>query len=140
MNRILSMAAVLSVITAVPASAACTQADLRGNWSENTLGTTLGLSTAVHCSLAINALGDIVKPSKCVSSTGKITVATGGVHLASAGECRYYGTLTFSPTGGSMTLSYSTMTENKQLLEGVGYNGLIATTGASILVNMIKVS
>jgi hypothetical protein len=79
-------------------------------------------------------------PASCLLSTGGKSAIKGSLHIVQGPACRYNATLTFTSSNSTATIGLATMSQNKQVIEGVGSTGISPTVGTGVTFNMIKIN
>ena len=116
-KTILASAGILGCLAAIPASAACSQADMTGKWDLYTnepLYKSTG-ATWTKCLVTIDGTGKIVPHSYCQPGIGGYGALTGNITFSYS--CMFAGTLNalLHPT----TIAQSTLSKDKDVLSGV---------------------
>src|SRR6185437_7645217 len=96
MKTLLTAGLLLAAGAAYPAQAACTQAQLTGTWTAQTLTSdTSGHPIWITCTLAINAAGAFpAATSACLNSSGQQSAARGTLKIFNARNCAFSGNVT----------------------------------------------
>jgi len=117
-----------------PASAACTQGNLRGLWDVYAAGAEVE-AFWVRCVIRIQANGVVVPGTRCFYDTGEQTVINSG-RLSLVPSCRVVGHLV-EQAGSQLfqsILRQATLARDKNLLVGVG----TGPTGSIFLFNAVR--
>jgi hypothetical protein len=119
-RKLLSIGAALAALAALPASAACSQANAIGTWKLYSAGASTNGAVWSKCTLVIAAGGAFGGSSVCSNSVGQSTGASGHVRLSNAANCTFAGSLTYKLGGAVSTVNEATMALSHQTVTGVG--------------------
>jgi len=115
------------------ANAACTQANVAGDWTSYEVYAGGGeTGSEVTCQLKIDAKGKIDAASSCKEGITKLGSATGSVVLTSGDRCAYKVTISQAIRRDDFALE-ATLSLNR-FMTGAGFHG-----GTTVEFNMIKV-
>ncbi len=128
----------VTLLTAVPASAATKQSDIAGVWKAYSVGVVLvGAVDYVGCTLSIDATGTIGPTSLCKVFSGQTTKVSGKFTLANDDSSTYTGTLTYAISKSSSNIQ-ATLSPEKTVAAGAGVEGTVGHEGG-ISFTMVKV-
>ena len=135
MKKIHQATAILTMfLSAGAASAACTQANVVGDWtSYETYGGGGETGSEITCQLKIDAKGAIETPSSCKEYGTNLGSAKGSVILTNANRCAYKVTITQTVRREDFSLSDATLALNA-FLHGAGVH-----SGLTFTFDMIKI-
>jgi hypothetical protein len=119
-RKILSAAAALVALSAVPAEAVCTQTNTLGTWKLYSAGASTSGAYWVKCKLIVGSTGNFGGTSSCSNSLGQSTAVTGHVKLTNPANCTFTGSVTYTPSGEVSTVNEATMSLDHQTVTGVG--------------------
>jgi hypothetical protein len=122
--------ALVAMIAAGPAQAACGLPNVAGKWTALILASTGATVTTTGCDLTISNTGALT--GTCADSTGAQPVPTGTAAVLNAQKCLFNGTLTLGTT--VHTVNLAAMTNDKQTVQGIG----TLSTGGGFQLSMIK--
>jgi hypothetical protein len=134
MLKALIPAAIL-IVAAMPAEAACTQANIAGTWTAYSIGLDSGQLAWVSCNLVIDTAGAFSAGTSTCTASGQTANAQGSLKLSAVAKCRYTGSLTIVQASHTDPIPSLTLSLDKQTASGVGaQNG----SGNVFVFNMVK--
>jgi hypothetical protein len=119
-KTILSAGVTLTALAALPAAAACSQANAVGTWKLYSAGASTNGAVWSKCTLVVGAAGSFGGSSSCSNSVGQSTGVTGHVKLTNGANCTFTGSLTYKLGGAVSTVNEATMALSHQTVSGVG--------------------
>jgi len=139
MKTVLTAALLLAASAAYPAQAACTQAELAGTWTAETLSlATGGRLIWITCTLAINAVGGFTaNTSACLNSNGQRSDARGTLKVFDAPNCAFAGNVNLVGFKSNLYVRNLTLAQDHSVASGVGGGG--NQYGSAFSFNLVKV-
>ena len=127
--------AALLVAAAVPAHAACTQANIAGTWTAYSLSQdNSGQLAWTTCNLVINTSGAFSTANSSCTASGQTVAVQGSVKPTGAARCAYSGSITAPSVGTTDPIPSLTLSLDKQSAIGVtGTNGAGNVSGFSMM-------
>jgi hypothetical protein len=119
-RTIVSAGVALATMAALPAAAACSQANAVGTWKLYSASASTSGAAWSKCTLVVGAAGAFGASSTCSNDVGQSTGATGHVKLTNGPNCTFTGSLTYKLNGAVSTVSEATMALSHQTVSGVG--------------------
>ena len=138
MIKILGVSAALITGSIAPTYASCTQAQLAGTWTaQSVFQNNAGYLSWSTCTLTINTAGAFsAKTSGCLNSLGQRSTTFGSIRLFSAPTCAYDGTLDLLGYGTTAYIRNVTLSIDHQSAAGIGGGGAY---GGVFVFNMVKI-
>jgi hypothetical protein len=137
MLKAITASVLLLTALAAPANASCTQAQLAGIWTAQSVSAVGGQLTWTTCTLTINAAGAFpANKSACLDSLGVESDGEGSFKLFNAANCAFDGTVHFIGYGTNAYIRNLTLSIDHQTAAGIGGGGAY---GGVFVFNMVKV-
>jgi hypothetical protein len=133
-GKIASAGIALATLAALPAAAACGQANAVGTWKLYDGSFDNSGAAWAKCTLYIARSGVFGAASTCSNNVGQSTGATGHVTVINAANCTFGGSLTYTANGAVSTVNEATMAQDHMTVAGVG-----TFSGGGFVFAMVKV-
>jgi hypothetical protein len=119
-GKILSVCVAFAAMAALPAAAACSQANAVGTWKLYSASASTDGDAWSKCTLVVGAAGAFGGSSTCSNNLGQSTGVTGHVKMTNGPNCTFIGSLTYNLNGAVSTVTEATMAQNHETVSGVG--------------------
>jgi len=122
MKSLLSTAVMLAALAALPAEAACTQAQLAGTWRLYFQGHYVAQDFAYACTLVIANTGVLSTASGCADTLNRTTPVTGSLKLTNAAYCDYTGKIVLKVGNDINDFLRTTLSPDHNVMSGAVYD------------------
>ena len=138
MKTLLATGLLLAASAAYPAQAACTQPQLAGTWTAESLTQgAAGHLVWITCTLDISTAGGfLASTSACLNSDSQRSEARGTLKLFDAANCAFQGNINLVGFKSNLSIRNLTLSLDHQVASGIGGGG---TYGSAFAFNLVKV-
>ena len=138
MKALLTAGLMLAASAGSPAQAACTQPQLAGTWTAESLSLDSGGHLLwITCKLDIGTAGGFfAKTSACLNSDRQRSEARGSLKLFSTANCAFEGSINLVGYQSTLYVRNLTLSLDHQVASGIGGGG---SYGSAFVFNLVKV-